>query len=84
MKFSKIIWDQLKNLSADDFISALQRDGFISDTARGSQRIYKHADGRRISVHYHAGKTFGPNLLKSLFDDIGWSGKDLRRLKLIK
>jgi len=84
VKFSKLVWGQLKNLSADDLISALGHDGFEPDTASGSQRIYKHPDGRRVSVHYHAGKTFGPKLLKSLFDDIGWSIRDLRRLKLIK
>jgi predicted RNA binding protein YcfA (HicA-like mRNA interferase family) len=84
VKFSKLIWDQLKNLSADDLISALDRDGFKPDIASGSQRIYKHPDGKRVSVHYHAGKTFGPNLLKSLFADIGWFISDLRRLKLMK
>jgi predicted RNA binding protein YcfA (HicA-like mRNA interferase family) len=84
LKFPKPIWDQLKNLSADGLIAALAKDGWKPDTAAGSQRIYKHPDGRRASVHYHAGKTFGPNLLKSLLDDIGWSAKDLRRLKLIK
>jgi len=84
VRFSKLIWDQLKNLSADDLISALNRDDFKPDTVMGSQRIYKHHDGRRVSIHYHAGKTFGPNLLKSLFNDIGWSINDLRRLKLIK
>jgi len=84
VKFPKLIWDQLKNLSADDLIASLSKDGWKPDTAAGSQRIYKHPDGRRASVHYHAGKTFGPNLLKSLLDDIGWSVKDLRRLKLIR
>lgn len=84
MKFPKPVWDQLKNLSVDELIAALLKDGWDPDTTAGSQRIYKHPDGRRASVHYHAGKTFGPNLLKSLFHDIGWSIKDLRRLKLIK
>lgn len=84
MKFPKHIWDQLKNLSADGLIAALLKDGWKPDTVAGSQRIYKHPDGRRASVHYHAGKTYSPNLLKSLLDDIGWSIKDLRRLKLIK
>ena len=84
MKFPKFIWDQLKNLTADELMAALSKDGWKPDTTAGSQRIYKHPDGRRVSVHYHAGKTFGPNLLKSLFDDIGWSIKDLQRLKLIK
>ena len=84
MKFPKLIWDQLKNLSADDLIAALLKDDWEPDTKAGSQRIFKHLDGRRASVHYHASKTFGHNLLKSLFADIGWSIKDLRRLKLIK
>ena len=84
MKFPKLIRDQLKKLSVDELIAALLKDDWQPDTKAGSQRIYKHPDGRRASVHYHAGKTFGPNLLKSLFHDIGWSIKDLRRLKLIK
>ena len=84
MKFPKLIWDQIKNLSADDLIAALLKDDWEPDTKAGSQRIFKHLDGRRASVHYHASKTFGHNLLKSLFADIGWSIKDLRRLKLIK
>jgi predicted RNA binding protein YcfA (HicA-like mRNA interferase family) len=84
VKFPKLIWDQLKNLSVDELIDALLKDDWAPDTKAGSQHIYKHPDSRRASVHYHAGKTFGPNLLKSLFHDIGWSIKDLRRLKLIK
>jgi len=84
VKFPKLIRDQLKNLSVDELIAALLKDDWQPDTKAGSQRIYKHPDGRRASIHYHSGKTFGPNLLKSLFNDIGWSVKDLRRLKLIK
>ena len=84
MKFPKNIWDQLKNKSSDDIISALAKDGWKPDETRGAEQIYRHPDGRRVSIHYHPGKTYRPGLLKSLLADIGWSIDDMHRLKLIK
>ncbi len=84
MNFSKQIWDQLKNKSADDLISALKKDGAILDTTRGSAQVYLYPDSKRIAIHYHPHKTYGPALLKALIEDIGWKENDLRRLKLIK
>jgi len=84
MKFPPNVWNQLKNITADELERALERDGWELDEGRGSIQVYRHADGRRVSVHYHPVKTFGPNLLKALFDDIGWTETDLKRLKLIK
>ncbi|MBM3148494.1 MAG: addiction module toxin, HicA family [Chloroflexi bacterium] len=84
MKLPKNIWDQLKNKSADALISALVKDDWEHDETRGAQRVYLHPDGRRVSIHYHPGKTYGPRLLKALLADIGWSIPDMRRLKLIK
>jgi predicted RNA binding protein YcfA (HicA-like mRNA interferase family) len=36
------------------FIRALEGDGFALQRVRGSHRIYRHADGRRVVVAYHA------------------------------
>ena len=41
-------------------------------------------NGRRVVIHYHPKKTYGPGLLKDLVRDIGWTDDDLIRLKLIK
>ena len=84
MKFPKNVWDQLKNKTASELISALEKDGWIQDETRGAEQVYRHPDGRRASIHYHPSKTYRPNLLKALLTDIGWSVKDMRRLKLIK
>ena len=84
MKFSKQVWDQLKGISADDLIAALQRDNWTRDEGKGSIVVYRHSDGRRVAIHYHPRKTYGPKLLKALIEDIGWTEQDLRRLKLIK
>jgi predicted RNA binding protein YcfA (HicA-like mRNA interferase family) len=85
MDFPDHIWKQLKNKSADEWISALLRDGFILDENVRTERIYRHSDGRKVSIHYHSGKkTYGRRLLKALLEDIGWTESDMRRLKLIK
>ena len=84
MTFTKLTWDQLKGLTADNLIAALVRDGWSEDMATGSIRVYRHPDGRRVAIHYHPGKTYGRKLLTGLLSDIGWSEGDLRRLKLTK
>ncbi len=85
MKYSKNAWSQLKNKTADDLISALLKDSFEPDGIVRTERIYRHPDGRRVSIHYHKGSdTYRSGLLKSLLDDIGWSEDDMRRIKLVK
>jgi predicted RNA binding protein YcfA (HicA-like mRNA interferase family) len=84
VKYPGNIWNQIKNITADEFITALKKDGFVLDVGRGAKRVYRHSDGRRVAIDYHPQKTFGPNLLKSLLDDTGWNMSDLRRLKLAK
>lgn len=85
MKYPKNIWEQLKNKTANDLISALLKDGFVLDKKVRTERIYRHPDGRRISIHYHTGnKCYGRGLLNSLLEDVGWSESDMHRLKLIK
>jgi predicted RNA binding protein YcfA (HicA-like mRNA interferase family) len=82
------IWRQLKGITAGELCRALDRDGWQLDTRGGSQYIYRKAFAdqtvRRVSVHVHPQKTFGPALLKSLLADIGWTAEDCRRLKIVK
>lgn len=84
MRLSENAWRQLRNLTADELCTALERDGWARDLTRGAVRVYLKGNGRRVTVHYHPGKTFGAKLLRGLVEDIGWSEADLRRLKLIK
>jgi len=84
MKYPAHVWKQLRNLTADQLKKALEKDGWALDARRGAQHVYWHPSGRRVSIHYHPRKTYGPRLLQGLLDDIGWTVEDLRRLKLIK
>ena len=85
MSFSKNAWAQLKNKTTDELISALLKDGFVLDDKVRAERIYRRGDGKRVSIHYHSGdRTYGPALLKSLLEDIGWSEAEMKKLKLIR
>ena len=65
-------------------MTALRKDGTVLDITRGAVQVYRYPDSRRVTIHYHPNKTYGPNLLKELIREVGWTENDMRRLKLIK
>lgn len=84
MRYSGDIWRRLKNLTADDLIAALERDGWVRDECSGAFIPYINpAISNRVIIHYHPQKTYGPKLLKGLLKDIGWAEEDLARIGLI-
>lgn len=75
----------LRNVPVRKLIRALERDGFVYRRAKGSQRVYRHPDGRRTVIHYHhGGDTLPVGTLKQIIDATRWTEEDLRRLGLIK
>ncbi len=88
MSFNKNIWDQLKGLTAGSLIAALEQDGWVCDTTKGSiQTFIKHTESgnKRVQVHFHgANKGWGRSLLKKMLSEIGWTEQDLKKLKLVK
>ncbi|HKT46395.1 MAG TPA: type II toxin-antitoxin system HicA family toxin [Candidatus Acidoferrales bacterium] len=74
-----------RGVSARQFIRALERDEFRLSRVSGSHRIYKHGDGRRVVVAYHAlGDGFPMGTLRAMIADAGWDDDDLLRLGLLK
>jgi mRNA interferase HicA len=72
-----------RGITARRLIRALHEDGFELKRTRGSHRIYRHPDGRRILVAYHRiGGTFPIGTFKAMIRDAGWDDDDLRRLRL--
>jgi predicted RNA binding protein YcfA (HicA-like mRNA interferase family) len=75
----------LRNAPTRRPVQALGRDGFTFTERQGSQRIYRHPDGRRIVVHDHrANATLPPYVPRNLLLGTRWSEGDLHRLRLIK
>ena len=85
MKYTKNTWGQLKATKSNELIKALLKDGFELDEEVRTERIYRHPDGRKVSIHYHSGSgCYGRNLLEGLLNDSGWTEERMRELKLIK
>ena len=83
---SGIDYAHLRSLAARQIVNALQRDGFSLDRQSGSHRLYRHPDGRRVTVSYHRpGEIYPPKTLKSMIEvQARWNEADLRRLGLLK
>jgi predicted RNA binding protein YcfA (HicA-like mRNA interferase family) len=72
-----------RGISARRFVHALEADGFGLQRVKGSHRIYRHPDGRRVVLAYHAlSDTFPLGTLRAMIQDAGWQDEDLRRLSL--
>ncbi len=83
---SAIDWSRLRSLTARELVAALFRDGFSLSQQRGAHRLYRHPDGRRVTVSFHgSGETFAPKTLRAMIDiQASWTASDLQRLKLLK
>ncbi len=79
-------YGRLRNITARELISALNRDGFTWDRGDGSHQVFCHPDGRRVTVTFHgSGSTFTRKTLKSMIvTQARWTESDLKRLKLIR
>ncbi len=74
-----------RGITARQFIKALHADGFVLQRTRGSHRIYRHPDGRRVVAAYHLlSNTFPLGTLRAMISDVGWQEEDLRRLGLLR
>ena len=85
MKYNRNAWLQIRSITVEELMRALEKDGYKLDSNSNSKLSYRHSVTKnRIVIHYHPGKSWGDKFLQGLLDDIGWTEKDLRRLKLIK
>lgn len=79
-------WNQLRTVTTRELISALHRDGFLLKRQAGSHQIYRHPDGRRVTLSYHRpGATQAADTLRSIIlNQARWTEQDLQRLDLLR
>lgn len=61
--------DKLPRVNAADAVRVLEKAGFFLARQSGSHRIYKNAEGQRVTVPYHSGKELHPKILKNILRD---------------
>ena len=80
-----INYKRLRSLRARKLIRALKRDGFYEERSKGALRLFKHIDGRRITIHLHSmGQTFAIGTLKDIIGrQAKWTEADPERLGIL-
>jgi predicted RNA binding protein YcfA (HicA-like mRNA interferase family) len=58
-------------LKPKEVVAILEKLGFEEVRQRGSHKQYRHPDGRRTTVPFHAGRDISPILLRQIAKDIG-------------
>jgi predicted RNA binding protein YcfA (HicA-like mRNA interferase family) len=71
---------KLPRLAARQIIGVLEKSGFSLARQSGSHMIYKNAEGKRVTVPFHAAKTLHPKVLKSILRDANLSIERLLEL----
>jgi predicted RNA binding protein YcfA (HicA-like mRNA interferase family) len=71
---------KLPRVTARQIVRALEKAGFSLARQSGSHMIYKNAEGKRVTVPFHASKTLHPKILKSILRDADLRIEDLEKL----
>ena len=67
-------------LNAREFEKILNRLGFVKLRMKGSHAIYRHSDGRTVSVPFHSSKDLSRSLLRDLLSEINVSIDEYNKL----
>ena len=80
-----IDYSRLRSLRARRLIRALKKGGFYEERSKGALRLFKHPDGRRVTIHLHnMGQTFAVGTLKAIIEKQAlWTEEDLERLGIL-
>ena len=57
---------KLPRLTGKELAKIIEKLGFVHNHTTGSHMIYKHKDGRKTTIPYHAGEEIGPGLLTKI------------------
>ncbi|MGV8175658.1 MAG: type II toxin-antitoxin system HicA family toxin [Methanothrix sp.] len=72
--------ERLPRVSAAEAARVLEKAGFFLARQSGSHRIYKNAEGLRVTVPYHSGKELHPKILKSILRDADLTAEEFLEL----
>jgi predicted RNA binding protein YcfA (HicA-like mRNA interferase family) len=61
--------ERLPRVTGAEAIRVLEKAGFLLVRQSGSHKIFKNAEGRRVTVPFHSGKTLHPKVLKNILKD---------------
>jgi predicted RNA binding protein YcfA (HicA-like mRNA interferase family) len=71
---------KLPRVQAAKIVRVLEKCGFALVRQSGSHKIFKNAEGRRVTVPFHSGKVLHPKVLRSIMEDADLTVEKLMEL----
>jgi len=71
---------KLPRVTSSQVIKALEKLDFSFTRQSGSHKIYKNAQGKRVTIPSHKGKVLHPKVLKSILKDADVSVDEFLKL----
>jgi len=72
---------RLPKLTGKELGKIIEKMGFEFSHQTGSHLVYKHSDGRRITIPSHSGEEIGPGLLgKIIKKDLQTTRKEFEKM----
>ena len=72
--------EKLPRVTADQMIRVVSRLEFVLVRQSGSHKIFRNAQGTRLTIPYHKGKILHPKLVRTILRDVEISEEEFRRL----
>jgi predicted RNA binding protein YcfA (HicA-like mRNA interferase family) len=72
--------EKLPRVTANEIIKIVEKLGFRFSRQSGSHKIYKNAEGKRVTIAYHSGKILHPKVVKSILADAGLSVDEFKKM----
>ena len=69
----------LPHLTPREVVRLVEAQGFEYDRQKGSHAVYRHPDGRRVTIPMHASRTVGVGLLLQILHDADINPDNLRK-----
>lgn len=69
----------LPRLTSREAVRLVETRDFVFDRQKGSHAVYRHPDGRRVTIPMHASRTVGVGLLLQILRDADINPDDIRK-----
>lgn len=71
---------KLPRVQAAKIVRVLEKCGFSLARQSGSHKIFRNAEGKRVTVPFHSGKVLHPKVLRSILEDADLTVEELNEL----
>jgi predicted RNA binding protein YcfA (HicA-like mRNA interferase family) len=72
--------EKLPRVTANEMIKIVEKLGFRFTRQSGSHKIYKNAEGKRVTISYHGRKILHPKIVRNILVDTGISVDEFKKM----